>query len=55
MKIANRLNSEVAVIIGETESENNTATIKFMNASKNDQNTKTINRNDIVNFIKYNI
>lgn len=53
MKIADRRNCEIAIIIGETEYKNNTLTVKFMKKEKNA--TKIINRNDIVNFLKYNL
>ena len=53
MKVANRRDCEIAIIVGETELKNNTLTVKFMKKDKDA--TKIINRNDIINFLKYNL
>ncbi len=53
MKVANRRNCEIAIIIGETEAKNNFLTVKFMKKEKDP--TKFVNRNDIVHFLKYNL
>lgn len=53
MKVANRRDCEIAIIVGETELKNNTLTVKFMKKDKDE--TKIINRNDIINFLKYNL
>lgn len=53
MKVANRLSCEVAIIIGETEHNEDTLTVKFMN--RQDNASQVINRNDVVNFLKYSL
>lgn len=54
MKIADRLNSDIALIIGESEKNDKTVTVKFMN-HKGDAHAKSvsINRNSIIRFIRH--
>lgn len=55
MKTADRKNCEIALIIGEEEYQNGTLTVKFMNLTNESRKTKVVNRNDIVNFLKYSL
>lgn len=55
MKVANRLNCEIALIIGETECENETVTVKFMNCNDSSFKVRSVNKNEIVRFLKYNL
>ena len=52
MKIANRLDCELALIIGETEVDKETVTVKFMKSDENNPKSCSVNRNQIVRFIK---
>ena len=52
MKIANRLNCDIALILGEEEYKNKTITAKFMNQTEESSKTKVVNINEIVRFIK---
>lgn len=55
MKIANRLNCSLALIIGEDEIKNGTITVKFMNVSDESSKVRVINRNETAKFIKYTL
>ena len=52
MKIANRLNCDFALIVGETEIDNGTVTVKFMDSDENNPKSCSVNRNNLVQFIK---
>ncbi len=54
VEIASKLNSTILLIIGEEEVKNNTITITYMNKSEEARRNKTIDRNNIVGFLKYN-
>jgi histidyl-tRNA synthetase len=53
MKVADRLNCEITLLIGENERANGTVTVKFMNVADEARKTKEVNINEIVGFIKY--
>ncbi|MDR1391066.1 MAG: histidine--tRNA ligase [Holosporales bacterium] len=55
LKVANRLQCKLALIVGETEFKNGTVTVKFMNQEDSSLKTKLITRDDVVNFIKCNL
>lgn len=55
MKIANRLNCEIALILGEEELKANTVTVKLMRHEEEAKKLKTININDVVRFVKNNL
>ena len=51
MKIADKLNTKIAVIIGEDEIKNNEFTVKELKTSKQ----LKIPQNELLNFIKKNL
>ena len=55
MKSADRLNCEIAVIIGESEKENKTAAIKFMNKTEERYKSCIVPINDLVKFLQFHI
>lgn len=55
MKIADRLNCEIAIIIGENEKNNKISTIKFMNKTEEHYKSCIVDNENLVSFIKQNI
>ncbi|MBQ7524616.1 MAG: histidine--tRNA ligase [Alphaproteobacteria bacterium] len=55
MKVANRLECSIALILGEEELKNGTVTVKFMNAESGALKEKVVNRNGIIRFLRHNI
>jgi histidyl-tRNA synthetase len=55
MKIANKLDCELALIIGENERKDGTIMVKFMNSSADNPKSKSVNYNQIVQFVKNNL
>lgn len=55
MKLADKLHCEIAIILGENEINGDKYTVKFMNCSDVNEKTKTVNKNDILSFIRHNL
>ncbi len=55
MKIADRMNCGIALILGEDECENETVTVKLMNCDDKSKKTQTVARNDIASFLKHSL
>jgi histidyl-tRNA synthetase len=53
MKSADRLNCEIALIIGETEKKDKTVTVKFMNETDESLKARIIDVRDVVKFLKH--
>ena len=53
VEIASKLNSNILLIIGNDEVKNNTVTVTYMNKKEEEGRNKIINRNNIINFLKY--
>jgi histidyl-tRNA synthetase len=54
MKIADRLGCNIAILLGENEIQDKTATVKFMNSCDAAMKTKIIKLDDIINFLRCN-
>lgn len=52
MKMADKLNCSIALIIGETENNEGTVTVKFMKQDKESTKMQTVKRSEVINFIK---
>jgi histidyl-tRNA synthetase len=52
LKTASKLNCELSLILGETEQNNETITVKFMNITDESLKSKSVNYNQIVQFVK---
>ena len=52
VEIASKLNSNILLIIGNDEVENNNVTITYMNRKEEEGRNKVIDRNNIINFLK---
>ncbi len=53
MKVADRLNCSIAVIIGEDEIKNGCFTLKFMNCEDKEEKTKVVAKSDLISFLKH--
>lgn len=52
VEIASKLNSNILLIIGNDEVDNNNVTITYMNKKEEEGRNKVIDRNNIINFLK---
>ncbi|MDR3224555.1 MAG: histidine--tRNA ligase [Holosporales bacterium] len=55
MKMADKLNCELALIVGEDECSGDFVTIKYMNISDDSLKTKKINRSEVVKFVAHHM
>ncbi len=55
MKVADKLNCPVAIILGEDEIRSGNFTVKFMNCDNIAEKTKLIAKSDLISFIKHNL
>lgn len=54
VEIASKLDSNILLIIGNDEVKDNTVTVTYMNKTEEEGRNTVINRNNIINFLKYN-
>lgn len=55
MKVADRLNCSIAIIIGEDEIKSGNFTLKFMNSDLEEEKTKSVNKADLICYIKHSL